>query len=109
MKNVNEEYTTNVKQKHQREAKLHKKEQSSIMKRIVLNNDSTQIKVLQPLHILSNHEYNIIKKNNIQVWNMKSVSTNSTHTQNIITFQITEEDIGINLNRHFNIFSQKML
>ena len=39
---------------------------------------------------------------------MKSVSANSTHTtQNITTFQITEEDIGINLKRHFNIFLQK--
>ena len=77
------------------------------MKNIVLNKDTTKIKALQPLHILLNHDYNFIKKNNIQVWNMKSVSANSTHTQNITTFQITEEDIGINLKKHFNIFSQK--
>ena len=77
------------------------------MKRIVLNKDTSKMKALQPLHILSNHDYNFIKKKNIQERNMKSVSANSTHTQNITTFQITEEDIGINLKRYFNIFSQK--
>ena len=60
MENINEEHTTNVKQKRQREAKLRNKEQSSIIERIVLN-----------------------------------------------TFEITEEDIGINLKKNFNIFSQK--
>ena len=107
MKNINEEYTTNGKQKRQREAKLRNRERSSIMKRIILNNDSTQTKMLQPLHILSNHEYNTIKKNNIQVRNMKSVSGTSIHSQNITIFEITEVDIGINLKKHFNIFSQK--
>ena len=104
MKDVNEEHTTNVKQKRQREARLREKERSSIMKRIVLNTENRKIKALQPLHILSNHDYNFIKKNNIQVQNMKSVSANSTHTQNITTFQITDEDIGINLKNNFNIF-----
>ena len=71
------------------------------MKKIVLNKDTTKIEALQPLHILSNHDYNFIKKNYIQVWNMKTVSANSIHTQNITIFQITEEDIGINLKKVF--------
>ena len=107
MKNINEGHTTNGKRKRQREAKLRNRERSSIMKRIIMNNDSTQTKMIQPLHILSNHEYNNIKKNNIQVRNMKSVSGTSTHSQNITIFEVTEEDIGINLKKHFNVLSQK--
>ena len=48
------------------------------MKKIALNKDTTKIKALQPLHILSNHDYNFIKKNNIQVRNIKSMPANTT-------------------------------
>ena len=56
MKSINEENKTNVKRKRRRNARLRKKIRTSIMNDVVLDSEQTQIKALQPLHILSNHE-----------------------------------------------------
>ena len=77
------------------------------MNDVVLDSEQTQIKALQPLHILSNHEYNLIKKNNIKLQDMKTVSTQSAHSGNITIFRITEENVGVNIRKQFNIQSQK--
>ena len=84
-----------------------KKIRTSIMNDVVLVSEQTQIKALQPLHILSNHEYNLIKKNNIKLQDMKTVSTQSAHSRNITIFRITEENVGVNIRKQFNIQSQK--
>ena len=108
MKSINEENKTNVKRKRRRNARLRKKIRTSIMNDVVLDSEQTQIKALQPLHILSNHEYNLIKKNNIKLQDMKTVSTQSAHSGNITIFRITEENVGVNIRKQFNIQSQKM-
>ena len=107
MKSINEENKTNVKRKRRRNARLRKKIRTSIMNDVVLDSEQTQIKALQPLHILSNHEYNLIKKNNIKLQDMKTVSTQSAHSRNITIFRITEENVGVNIRKQFNIQSQK--
>ena len=107
MKSINEENKTNVKWKRRRNARLRKKIRTSIMNDVVLDSEQTQIKALQPLHILSNHEYNLIKKNNIKLQDMKTVSTQSAHSRNITIFRITEENVGVNIRKQFNIQSQK--
>ena len=107
MKSINEENKTNVKRKRRRNARLRKKIRTSIMNDVVLDSEQTQIKALQPLHILSNHEYNLIKKNNIKLQDMKTVSTQSAHSGNITIFRITEENVGVNIRKQFNIQSQK--
>ena len=107
MKSINEENKTNVKRKRRRNARLRKKIRTSIMNNVVLDSEQTQIKALQPLHILSNHEYNLIKKNNIKLQDMKTVSTQSAHSGNITIFRITEENVGVNIRKQFNIQSQK--
>ena len=47
------------------------------------------------------------KKNNIKLQDMKTVSTQSAHSGNITIFRITEENVGVNIRKQFNIQSQK--
>lgn len=107
MNSINKEQKTNVKRKRRRNARLRKKIKTSIMNDVVMDLEKKEIKALQPLHILSNHEYSLIKKNNIELQDMKIVSTHSAHSGNITIFHITEKNVGENIRKQFNILSQK--